>query len=264
MKKVKRNLVIAGLAVATFAGAGAAIAANRPTPKEEQKAVIDDAAKQLGVAPDKLTSALQQALVNRVEAAVKDGRLTREQADAAIARIKAGDLPLGGPGFGRRDGGPGGDRGGFGRHGGGFGFGETGAAAAAYLGVTEAQLQTAREAGKSLATVAKEKGKTTDGLKAAMLAAATKAADAAVTAGKLTKEQRDKVVANAPAWLDHEIAETHTGRGHGGGFGGPDGAAPGGAPATPAAPPTGTGTGTGTNDGSAPVDLSPEDAFQTA
>src|SRR3954452_12599225 len=107
MKHVRKNLVIAGLAVAAFAGAGAAIAANRPTPKEEQKAVIDDAAKQLGVAPDKLQSALQQALVNRVEQAVKDGRLTRDQADAVIKRIEAGDLPLGGPGFGRGDG-PGG------------------------------------------------------------------------------------------------------------------------------------------------------------
>ena len=133
------------------------------------------------MAPDKLTSALQQALVNRVEQAVKDGRLTREQADEVIARIKSGDLPLGGPGFGK-GGGRGGDHGGFGRHGGGKAFGETRAAAAAYLGVTEEQLQTAREAGKSLADIAKEKGKTTDGLKAAMLAAVTKAADAAVTA----------------------------------------------------------------------------------
>jgi hypothetical protein len=258
MRKLNRNVVIAGLVVAGLAGTGAAIAANQTSPKEEQKAVIDDAAKQLGVTPDKLTSALQQALVNRVEQAVKDGRLTREQADAVIARIKAGDLPLGVPGFGH-GGGPGGDRGGFGRHGGGKAFGETRAAAAAFLGVTEEQLRTARESGKSLADIAKEKGKTTDGLKAAMLAAVTKAADAAVTAGKLTKEQRDALVAKAPAWLDHEIAETHTGR-HGGGFGGPGGAAP----VPPVAPEGGTGTGTGTNDGSAPFDSSSQDAFQTA
>ena len=102
--KIRKNLVIAGLAVAAFASAGAAIAANRPTAKEEQKAVIDDAAKQLGVEPGKLQSALQQALVNRVEQAVKDGRLTRAQADEIIKRINSGDLPLGGPGFGRGDG----------------------------------------------------------------------------------------------------------------------------------------------------------------
>ncbi len=256
MRKLKRNVVVAGLTVAALAGTGAAIAANQPSAKEEQKAVIDDAAKQLGVAPEKLTSALQQALVNRVEQAVKDGRLTREQADAAIARIKAGDLPFGGHGFGKR-----GDRGGFGRHGGGGkAFGETRAAAATYLGVNEEQLRTARQAGKSLADIAKEQGKTTDGLKAAMLAAVTKAADAAVTAGKLTKEQRDALVAKAPAWLDHEIAETHTGRRHGGGFGGPGG--PGDEVPAPVAPERGTGTGT--NDGSAPFDGSPQGAFQTA
>lgn len=257
--KLKKNIVIAGLTVAALAGTGAAIAANQPTAKEEQKAVIDDAAQQLGVAPDKLQSALQTALVNRVERAVKDGRLTREQADAVIARITSGDLPLGGRGFGKGGGGPRGDRGGFGRHGGGKAFGDTRAAAATYLGVTAEQLRTARQAGKSLADIAKEKGKTTDGLKAAMLAAVTKAADAAVTAKDLTKEQRDALVAKAPAWLDHEIAETHTGRRHGGGFGAPGGAAP-------VAPQggTGTGTGTGTNDGTAPFDSSSQDAFQTA
>src|SRR6478735_12283561 len=94
MKLTKKQLFAAGLAVAAFAGAGAAIAASRPTAKEEQKAVIDDAAKQLGVPPDKLQSALQQALVNRIEQAVKDGQLTRQQADQLEARIKSGDVPI--------------------------------------------------------------------------------------------------------------------------------------------------------------------------
>ena len=256
--KIRKNLVIAGLAVAAFASAGAAIAANRPTAKEEQKAVIDDAAKQLGVEPAKLQSALQQALVNRVEQAVKDGRLTRAQADEIIKRINAGDLPLGGPGFGRGDG-PGGFGGGhgFGHHRGGA-FGDLGAAAATYLGVTEDQLRTARQAGKSLADIAKEKNKDVAGLKAAMLAEVTKAADAAVTAGKITKEQRDAIVAKAPAYLDHEIAETHTGGRHGGGFGGP------GDPGAPPAPVAPSGTGTGTNDGSVPFDGSTQGEFQTA
>jgi len=139
MNLSKKQLFAAGLAVAAFAGAGAAIAASRPTAQETQKAVIDDAAKQLGVAPDKLQSALQQALVNRVEQAVKDGRLTRAQADQLEARIKAGDVPLtpgfgygGGPGFGHH-----GDRGG---RGGGMLFGNAFQAAQSYLGVTDQQL----------------------------------------------------------------------------------------------------------------------------
>ena len=91
-----------------------------------------------------------------------------------------------------------------------------------------------------------------------MLAAITKAADDAVTAGKLTKEQRDALVAKAPAWLDHEIAETHTGRRHGGGFGGPGGPPPG----DQAVP--GGGTGPGTNDGAVPFDATQGGDFQTA
>src|SRR3954466_3086840 len=209
MKHVRKNLVIAGLAVAAFAGAGAAIAANRPTAKDEQKAVIDDAAKQLGVQPDKLQSALQQALVNRIEQAVKDGRLTREQADQLEARIKAGDVPITPP-FGS---------GGFGHHGrgdgpghGGFGvFRDAFAAAQSYLGVSDQDLRTALRSGKSLADVAKAKGKTTEGLQKAMVDSITKSADQAVKDGKLTKQQRDDLVAKGTQWVQHEITETHTG-----------------------------------------------------
>jgi hypothetical protein len=245
MKLTKKQLFAAGLAVAAFAGAGAAIAASRPTPKEEQKAVIDDAAKQLGVAPDKLQSALQQALVNRIEQAVKDGRLTREQADRLEARIKAGDVPIT-PGFG--DGGPGFGGPGFRHHGGdrgGFGlFGDAFAAAQTYLGVTDAQLQQALQSGKSLADIAKDKGKTTAGLQKAMVDAVTKAADQAVKDGKLTKEQRDAVVSKATQWVQHEITETHDGhRGFGGPFGGPGDDGP---------PPSGSGNGTGDGGQNAP------------
>ena len=244
MNVTKKQLFAAALAVAAFAGAGAAIAASRPTPKEEQKAVIDDAAKQLGVAPDKLQSALQQALVNRIEQAVKDGRLTRAQADQLEARIKAGDVPLtpgfgygGGPGFGHR-----GDRGG---RGGGMLFGNAFQAAQSYLGVTDQQLKDALQSGKSLADIAKDKGKTTAGLAKAMTDAITKAADQAVKDGKLTKDQRDALVSNATKWVQHEIAETHDGHrgfGPGGPFGGPggDGGAPGG---------SGSGTGDGGQNG---------------
>jgi hypothetical protein len=224
MNVSKKQLFAAGLAVAAFAGAGAAIAANRPTAKETQKAVIDDAAKQLGVQPDKLQSALQQALVNQVEQAVKDGRLTRAQADQLEARIKAGDVPIT-PGFGY-----GGGPGGFGGHGfrhdgpgrGGFGlFRDAFTAAQSYLGVTDQELRTALQSGKSLADVAKDKGKTTAGLQKAMVDAITKSADQAVKDGKLTKQQRDDLVAKGTQWVQHEITETHTGHPGGGGTFGP-------------------------------------------
>ena len=98
---MKRKILVAGAAALAVAGGGAAIAASKSgSPQEESKAVVDDAAKQLGITPAKLSSALKQALENRVDAAVAAGRLTKEQGDALKQRIEAEDFPmLGGPGW---------------------------------------------------------------------------------------------------------------------------------------------------------------------
>src|SRR3954468_19000637 len=116
---------VAGLAVA---GGGAAVAATHlgSTPKQENQAVVNDAAKQLGVQPSELTAALKTALENRVDAAVAAGRLTEAQGREPRARIAAGGVPLlgfGGPGFGP--------------HGGPHGIHAGLDAAAGYLGMTE-------------------------------------------------------------------------------------------------------------------------------
>src|ERR1051325_2500909 len=107
----KRKVVIGAAAGLLLVGAGGAFAAGRlSSPREESQAVINDAAKQLGVEPAKLSAALKKALQNRVDAAVADGRLTKEQGDRLKARIEAGDAPLIPFGFrgGRGPGGPGG------------------------------------------------------------------------------------------------------------------------------------------------------------
>jgi hypothetical protein len=183
---MKRKVMSVGVAALAVAGGGAAIAATGiGTPQEESKAVVADAAKQLGVTPGELSRALKKALENRVDAAVAAGKLTKEQGDAIKARIEAEDYPmLGGLGFGRH--------GGPGMH----GFGHL-AAAATYLGVTEAELQTQLAAGKSLADVAKAKGKSVDGLVSALVADEKKELDAAVKAGRLTQAQADQMLANA-------------------------------------------------------------------
>src|SRR5918992_2339900 len=93
MKNRTKLAAGAGAALAV-AGAGGAIAATQLSPKEESQAVVDDAAKQLGVDPAKLSDALKQALENRIDRAVEDGTLTKEQADAMKARIEADDFPL--------------------------------------------------------------------------------------------------------------------------------------------------------------------------
>jgi polyhydroxyalkanoate synthesis regulator phasin len=187
MKKRSKIAAGAGAALAVV-GAGGAVAADRLTPKAESQAIVNDAAKQLGVDPAKLSDALEQALKNRIDAAVKDGRLSKEQGDAMKRRITSAAFPLFiGPGF-ERDGE---------RHR-AFGglWGRHLDAAAAFLGLTEAQLGEALHSGKSLAQIAKDKGKSADDLVDALVAATTKRLDQAVADGRMTKSQRDMVIAD--------------------------------------------------------------------
>jgi ribosomal protein S20 len=163
-------------------GAAGAVAASRIlSPNEESKAVIDDAAAQLGVKPSELSDALKQALKNRVDAAVDAGVLTNEQAARLKERIDAGEYPfLFGPGLD------------------GHGFGMLGrhsdflVTAASYLGMSTDDLREALD-GKTLADVAKDKGKSVSGLVAALVAAEEKKIDEAVADGRITKAQATEI-----------------------------------------------------------------------
>lgn len=192
---VRRKLTIAagaGTAVLLVAGLGAAgaVAASRILSSEDAgKAVIDDAAAQLGIEPSALSDALKQALENRIDEAVANGRLTQEQADRLEERLQSSEYPLL---FGM-----GGHRG----HGSGFGFGHRGAPfghlgileeAASYLGMTEAELR-AELRDTTLAEIAKEQGKTAAGLVDQLVATQTKRIDEALASGKLTDEQASEL-----------------------------------------------------------------------
>jgi hypothetical protein len=209
---MRRKLMTVGAAALVVAGGGAAIAATTAdSPQEDSKAVVEDAAKQLGVTPGRLSNALKKALENRVDATVAAGRLTKEQGDALKARIEAEDYPmLGGFGLGHH--------GGPGMH----GFGHLDAAAS-YLGLTEAELATELSGGKTLADVAKAKGKSVDGLVSALVADEKKELDAAVAAGRITKAQADEMLANAKQRFTDMVNGTLLDRGHGP-LGGPPGA----------------------------------------
>jgi len=213
MKSNRMKLAGATAAVAALVGGGAAIAADRLTPKQESDAVVADAAKQLGVDPAKLNAALKKALENRVDAAVAAGRITKAQGDEIKARIAAGDVPLigvGGPGHGPH---------GFGHH-----FASLDAAAS-YLGVTESALRTSLSDGSTLADIAKEKGKSVAGLKAALVAAAKADIAQAVKDGKLTEAQQTEILAGLSDRIDSVInGEIGPRNGHGprgSGFEGP-------------------------------------------
>ena len=213
---MKRKLVagaaVAGLAVA--GGGAAAVAATQATsPQEESKAVVEDAAKQLGVQPSELSNALKQALKNRIDAAVKAGRLTEAQGQELKQRIDSEAFPLLGPGL----------RGGHHGPGGLFHHGLD--AAAAYLGITEAALRQQLEDGATLADAAKKANKSVDGLVDALVADATKKLDAAQAAGRITAAQKQEALKEL---REHVTALVNGQRPEGGPprggfrFGGPD------------------------------------------
>jgi hypothetical protein len=191
----KRKLV-AGAAVAlVVAGGGVAVGAKAfSSPKRESQAVIADAAKQLGVEPAQLSAALKSALKHRIDAAVESGRLTKAQGDALKAQIDSGEMPLFPVG---------------GRHPHGFGHHALKLdAAAAYLGLTEKQLRTELESGKTLAQIATSHGKTAAGLVDALVAAAHKKVDEAVAAGRLTRAEADSLLTG----LERRITDFVNGR----------------------------------------------------
>jgi len=178
-RKSKYAVGAAALLIAAGGGAAAVAATQDSSPSDESKAIINDAAGQLGISPDKLSNALKKALMDRVDAAVAAGRITRAEGDALKARIQADNFPIiGGPhrGFGH------------------FGFFGRLDAAASYLGLTDAQLDNELASGKSLARIAKDHGKSVDGLVNALLDAAKKKLDDAVAAGRLTKDQETEML----------------------------------------------------------------------
>lgn len=197
----KMKIAAGAAAAVAVAGGGAAFGASQVwSPKTENQAVIDDAAKQLGVSSDQLTAALENALKSRVDAAVAAGKLTKEQGDELKARIDSGGVPLllgglGAPGaFGP------------GHFGGPFlrGF----SAAAGYLGLSESELRSQLQSGKTLAQIAKDNGKSVDGLVQALVKDAEKKIDAAVKSGRLTKDQADK----AKSTLEQAVTDLVNGK----------------------------------------------------
>ena len=181
---LKRKVVAGAAAALAVGGTGAGVAATKlsHSPREESQAVVNDAAKQLGVEPSKLSAALKKAYEDRVDAAVADGSITKAEGDALKQRLESDGLPLVAPPLGFRH----------------FGFHDHGQpglpAAAKYLGLSETQLESKLESGKTLAQVAKDRGKSVDGLIQALADSATKRLDADVAAGRLTKAQEQQIL----------------------------------------------------------------------
>jgi polyhydroxyalkanoate synthesis regulator phasin len=183
MTRIQKIAVGAVLALAV-SGAGAAVAATKlRSPEQENRAVLNDVAGQLGVTPERLSNAFKTALKNRIDQAVKDGHMTQAEANRMKAAIDRESVPMLGPGFGFR-GGPRLHREHHGLE-----------AAAKYLGMTEAALRAQLESGKTLAQVAKDRNKSVNGLVTALVAEKKARIDQAVKDGHLTQAQADELVA---------------------------------------------------------------------
>ena len=168
-----------------------------------------------------LIDALVAAEKTELAAAVTADKLTQAQADQLTANLKDrvtnmvnGVRPAHGA-FG--------GHGGFGGPGGGDDF----AAAATYLGLSQTDLQTALQSGKTLAQVANAtSGKSSSGLIDALVAAEQTELAAAVTADKLTQAQADQLTANLKDRVTNMVngvRPAHGAFGGHGGFGGHDG-----------------------------------------
>jgi hypothetical protein len=190
---LRRKVVGGAVGLAVLAGAGGAYAVAQGG-GDEREEFKNDVAKRLNVTPDELDKAVQGAAEERLDEAVREGRLTQKQADEIKKRMREGGGPpfLGGP--------PPGDH----FHGGGPGAGHD--AAADYLGLSEQQLHSRLRDGKTLADVAKAEGKSVDGLKDAMKAAIRKELEEAVADKRLTEAQKDEMLERLDEHID-EIVE---------------------------------------------------------
>jgi hypothetical protein len=223
--RVKRYIIVSAAVAAAAAGAGGAIAATSGDDgKKAEQSILDDAAQRLNVSPDDLRSALSAAEDAQLDQAVKDGKLTQQQADAIKAARKADGRVLGGPGLGGPHG-PGGPGLGFGGRGLGFKFGPGGAldSAASALGLKLSDLTAKLRAGKSIADVAKDQGKSLDDVKKAITDGVTKELDQAVKDKKITDAQRTEILKELDEHLDDLVNRKFDGLRDGGRLAGPRG-----------------------------------------
>ncbi len=173
----------------------AQVAAATPGPAaptgQEPPPLLDTVARHLGVPAARLESAVRAAELERWNAFASAHHIPEERAKEVRDRIAHEPVVIAAR-FGN-----GGRRGLLG-------------AAASYLGMQPAELMTQLRDGKSLADVAQARGKSTDGLKAAVIAAAKSEFDQRVQSGQMTAEARDRSLAKLQGHVDELIQHRFT------------------------------------------------------
>jgi hypothetical protein len=219
--KIQTKKSIAMIAVATTVsviGVGAAEAASNKSVVKTTTVTSTSRPSIGGMMNDRGIDPITSVLA----ALVTKGTITQAQSDAITAALAAARPQIGQNGVG----------------GGTPGFDKQ-AVILSTLGIDAATLQAGLQAGKSLATIA---GTKTQALITALVAAETKAIDAAVTAGKMTTAQATTAKTGLLAHVTAEVNQVGPvgplgqmgvgGRGHGHGMGDKDGNHLPGAPTT--------------------------------
>ena len=198
-----RWIATAAAGLAVVVGGGAALAASGSSNPAAD--FMGDVAKRLGISQDRLEGAIEDATIARIDAAVAAGDITKEEGEALKERVRSGDVPGFLPGFAGRAHelravgpprvlvpGP-------------FAGSDPLDTAADYLGMDEADIHRALRDGKSLADLAKDKGRSVDGLKKALREEIREDADQAVEKGVLTDEQADLLAERLGSVMDRLV-----------------------------------------------------------
>lgn len=143
---------------------------------------IAQVAQEKGVDVNTVIAAVADAIAKDIDAAVANGTMTTDKAAEEKAEATEHATKMVNEG-------PRGERGPGGRGGPGARFGDPIATAATALNMSEADLKTALDGGKTIAQVAQDKGVDPNTVIAALNDAANKAIDQAVADGRLTADQ---------------------------------------------------------------------------
>jgi AraC-like DNA-binding protein len=176
---------------------------------------LNQFATHLGVTLDKIKTAYADAFGDTLTQAVQDGKLTQDQADQMRTEFddrQAQDTLPGfmGP-FGHRGGKGPGEFGEFGFGRGGFGHGMGGLKLESFaqsLNMTEADLMTALQGGKTITAIAEEQKVDLAQVKTSVLADLKTNLDQSVQDGKLTQEMADQIYDQFSTNFDTMVTQT--------------------------------------------------------